>query len=271
MRKSKNYLIGSRALALQVGEFNIKENTDYDVISAKPIPGFEFHDQFLLNNSEFDSYTLPDPIIIKGVPVYPINLKGLAIIKRSHLWRDLKFDRHIAMYHHHLAKHLTDMTDEDNRILNDRIKLSYKQFEDYRPISLKKTVEEFFDDAVDKKYDHDYLHELMSYHDRPLYTHLQYDSSMAWCEKELWDKLSYDDKCKCVAEETYVIAIERFMVPSNWTHYTKLSYIKALQKVCTTLTSGWFRDFAIDNYPQIINLFDIDKFNNAKLVLLNKI
>ena len=268
---TKNYLIGSRAIAYQDPTFKLQSNRDIDVISAEPIPGFEFHDRSFLNNFEFEKYTLNETVIINDIELHLINLKCLAIIKRSHLWRDLKFDRHIAIYHKFLKSHLIDMTDEDNRILNDRIKLSYKQFEDYRPISLKKTVEEFFDDAVDKKYDHDYLHELMAFHDRPLYTHLQYDLSMAWCEKELWDKLSYDDKCKCVAEETYVIAIERFMVPSNWTHYTKLSYIKALQKVCTTLTSGWFRDFAIDNYPQIIDLFDIDKFNNAKLVLLNKI
>ena len=259
MRKSKNYLIGSRALALQVGEFNIKENTDYDVISAKPIPGFEFHDQFLLNNSEFDSYALPDPIIINGVPVYPINLKGLAIIKRSHLWRDLKFDRHIAMYHHHLAKHLTDMTDEDNRILQERLKMTYEKYGTDKQLSLKKTYAEFFNNAVKQVYDHDYLHTLVSHYDEPLYKRMQTPEHEVWCEKSLWDTFSFDDKCKAVAEETYVIALERFLIPGIKT-YNKQAFLLALSKVCTTITKGWFRDFAIDNYPSII-----DRYNNEIL------
>lgn len=267
----KKYLIGSYAIALQDTTFKLKSNSDIDVISDEPIDRFEFHDISFLNNSDFSRYALDEPVIINNVELYPINMKGLAIIKRSHLWRDLKFDRHIAMYHRFLSPYLNELDDVDKLILTTRTEMSYKEFGKIKSPSLKKTVNDFFDDYVIKKYDHDYLHELLAYYDKPLYTRLQRDSSIVWCEKDLWDTLSYEDKCKCVAEETYVIAIERFMVPSNWTHYIKLSYIKALQKVCTTLTSGWFRDFAIDNYPQIIELFDENKFNNTKLVLLNKI
>ena len=36
------------------------------------------------------------------------------------------------------------------------------------------------------------------------------------------------------------------------------------EKVCTTLTSGWFRDFAIDNYPEILKLYDHSKFEYVK-------
>lgn len=267
----KNYLIGSRALALQDPLFKLKDNRDIDVISDEPIPGFEFHDRRFLNNDSFDNYALNTPIIINNVELYPINLKGLAIIKRSHLWRDLKFDRHIGVYHRFLSKHLSNMNDIDTELLNDRIQLSYKEFNDYRPISLRKTVKDFFDDAVTKKYDHDYLHELMAFYNKPLYTQLQYYSSMAWCEKELWDKLSYEDKCKCVAEETYVISLERFLIPSDWNYYNKLAFIKSLHKVCTTLTSGWFRDFAIDNYPSIINMFSEDKINQVQQILKNSV
>ena len=32
------------------------------------------------------------------------------------------------------------------------------------------------------------------------------------------------------------------------------SYDLALVRICTTLTKGWFRQFAIDNYPQLSNL-----------------
>ena len=79
--------------------------------------------------------------------------------------------------------------------------------------------------------------------------------------------MSYDDKLKCIAEETYVIAIERFLVPKDWKYPAKLAYMKALKKVCTTLCSGWFREFAICNYPQIVDLFDKQKILSVKLQL----
>jgi hypothetical protein len=32
------------------------------------------------------------------------------------------------------------------------------------------------------------------------------------------------------------------------------SYHSALVKICTSLTKGWFRQSAIDNYPQLSNI-----------------
>jgi hypothetical protein len=61
-----------------------------------------------------------------------------------------------------------------------------------------------------------------------------------------------------------VIAAERMLIPSNWKYSSKLAYIRSLEKVCTTLTSGWFRDFAIDNYPEILKLYDHSKFEYVK-------
>ena len=46
-----------------------------------------------------------------------------------------------------------------------------------------------------------------------------------------------------------------------------LCYMKALKKVCTTLTSGWFRDFAIDHYPSVVRNFNKEKFNIVKAIL----
>ena len=45
---------------------------------------------------------------------------------------------------------------------------------------------------------------------------------------------------------------------------SRIACDKALEKVCTTLTSGWFRDFAIDNYPEIFNLCDTIKIDNIR-------
>lgn len=263
----KNLLIGSRALEHWSPDFKCKPNADWDIISLHEIKDdtkrIEHHAFNALGSSDLQRYASEHTIKIAGQVVHIVNPIGLAIIKRSHLWRDLSFQKHITHYHKHLAKYRAYFKEVDELILENRTKLTMAAYPQGHP-SLKKSVKDFFDDYVEKKYNHDYLHELVAYHDKPLYTQLQRDSSSAWCDKDLWDKLSTADKIKCVSEEAQVIAIERFLVPSNWNYAPRHAYLKALDKVCTTLCSGWFRDFAIDNYPEIFNLCDTIKFDNIR-------
>jgi hypothetical protein len=263
----KNLLIGSRALEYWSPNFKCKPNADWDIISLREIKDdtkrIEWHDCNILGNYDIERYASEQSFDILGQRVYVVNPIGLAVIKRSHLWRDLSFQKHITHYHKHLAKYRHLFNAFDEYMLQKRTKLTMTAYPQGHP-SLKKSVEDFFDDYVEKKYNHDYLHELVAYHDKPLYTQLQRNPSSAWCDKDLWNKLSKDDKIKCVAEEAQVIAIERFLVPSNWNYASRHAYLKALDKVCTTLCSGWFRDFAIDNYPEIFNLCDTIKFDNIR-------
>lgn len=263
-------LIGSRALAYWNPDVKIKEDTDWDIISDEPIEGSEWHDPNFLNNAQMcQLYTSAGSTIdFNGHTLNVMNSLGLSIIKRSHLWRNLSFQKHITYYHKFMSYKRQDYGLLAEEILQERIRLTTQVFPQGHP-SLKKSVDDFFDDYVTKKYNHDYLHELVAYHDRPLYTQLQRDLTMAWCEKDLWDKLSVDDKIKCVAEETQVIAIERFLVPKDWNYPVRHAYIKALDKVCTTLCSGWFRDWAIDYYPQVFDLCDTIKFEKIRKELEN--
>ena len=50
-----------------------------------------------------------------------------------------------------------------------------------------------------------------------------------------------------------VIALERYLIPMISKNH-KTAYHLALVRICTTLTKGWFRQFAIDNYPRLSNL-----------------
>jgi hypothetical protein len=122
----------------------------------------------------------------------------------------------------------------------------------------------FFADAVTKKYNHDWLHELYAYEDQPMYTRLQKDKTSAWCSKELWYNLYRQQKIQCVAEEAYVIATERFLVPKDWNYPAKRAYYAAVKKICTTLCSGWFRDYALDNWPTILAMYDPNKFKQVQ-------
>jgi hypothetical protein len=259
-------LIGSRALAYWRPDFKCREDADWDIVMDpadrylfNDYPKIDYHWSADLNNQVLldgvkgvDDYFL-DHVVIAGQKVIVAPISWLAQIKRSHLWRDYFFDKHIAMYHKYLVDHCwpSDFLKERTRLT----KLAYPQGNP----SLNQSNEDFFDDAVKKVYDHDFIHELAAHYDKPLYTRLKYDDSKAWCEKDLWDQLSHEDKVKCVQEEAYVIATERFLVPKDWSGVYGEAYVKAVKKICTTLTSGWFRDFSIDNHPQIVRSYDKGK------------
>jgi len=258
-------LIGSRALDYWLNAGLVKPNTDFDIISKEPIEGAEHHPWLFLCNYKLAKYTSPEHTIeFNGKVVHVVNLLGLAIVKRSHLWRDLGFSKHVTHYHKYLAAVLKEnLWEKDRIILEQRTALTMERFPQQGP-NLNQTVEDFFDDAVVKKYSHDWLHSLFAYQEQPMYTRLQTDSTKAWCSKELWHGLTHVEQLQCVAEETYVISTERFMVPKDWKYPAKLAYNKALNKVCTTLCKGWFRSFAIDHYPEVMSMFDENKFKDVK-------
>jgi hypothetical protein len=242
-----------------------KPDADWDVVSDTELEGTEQHNPLFLNNKVVcetycTNHTVASP---SGVALSVVSMEGLAIIKRSHLWRALSFDKHILHYHRKgLSRYFVD-----NQLYQQRLALSYEAFKQWKP-NLNKSVSDFFDDAVVKTYNHDWLHEVVAYYDKPLYTKLQKDSTKAWCDKDLWYNLAFEDKIKCVAEETKVIAIERFLVPRGWVIVSRIAYMKALEKVCTTLCSGWFRDFAIDNYPLIVAEYNAADFEGYKRHIL---
>ena len=262
-------LIGSRALAFWDNTFKVKEDADWDIICKDEsevadlrakgykveVHKYEDLDNKLYYNTcyYFSGLHTQDGICIADIHT-------LALIKRSHLWRDYKWDKHITHYHKHLKPYLLP---GDLSLVKDRARLTKEKYPQGQP-SLNKSNEDFFDDAVDKVYDHDWLHELAAYGNAPIYTKLKRDDSKAWCEKDLWDNLSEEDKARCVAEEAYVIATERFLVRTNWGYSYRGAYMTAVKKICTTLTSGWFRDYAIDNYPAIVALFDVQKIETMK-------
>lgn len=261
-------LVGSRALNFWEPSLKLKDTTDWDILSDNPIEGSEWHNPEFLDSYKLEQFASPYTLQYKGQQLNVLSMQGCIVMKRSHLWRDLSFDKHILHWYKYMQRHTVRLSEPARQLLKQRTTATIKEFSLGSP-SLNKTVKEFFDDAVTKKYDHDLLHELLAFEDKPLYTRMQVDASRAWCEKTLWDQFSYLQKIHCAAEETYVIAVERFLATSDWQTPTRLAYTKALRKVCTTLTSGWFRDFALDNFPEILAQYDHQRFESCKSKLYN--
>jgi len=291
-------LTGSQAINFHKNK-PYSDKSDYDIIAYEDeikYLGLSFNGKYSIKygNIEFINMSVLDNFYIgfnsnkisitidgKIYCIHICSITDLYIQKRSHAHRPLKFEKTI-----HDLKYLKNHKDFDSLysatdkiILEKRTKLTKKLFKDRVPL-LNQKNEDFFNDAVSKYYIHDDIHKVMAHYDKPLYTKMKHDSSLAKCEYELWKNFSYKEKIECVREECYVIAIERFVVPKLETSKpfmsANFSFNAALNKVCTTLCSGWFRDFAIDNYFEIMK-FDVDFYKkffdavqNNKLKKVNK-
>lgn len=152
-------------------------------------------------------------------------------------------------------------------------KMRQKEVLSYPHPNLNQNKSEFFTDDVGYVYDHDTIHESIKTMDKPAYQYFKPENNEVFCSKDMFDKLPYDIKHKSVIEESWVLTIERSIVPFRITDedVIKNRFRHALQKVCTSITSGWFREFAWEDYDPVMNDYDINYYYRFKDGLKNGI
>lgn len=114
-----------------------------------------------------------------------------------------------------------------------------------------KKADFFKGDGITYVYDHDSIHEAVKQLDRPAYTYYL-EGEVKASEKKFYELPKLVRLCG-VVEEAYVLALERSVVPHPGVLTPKQAFDKALMKVCTSITSGWFREFAWENYDEVQN------------------
>jgi hypothetical protein len=110
--------------------------------------------------------------------------------------------------------------------------------------------ERFFTDNVPYQYDHDDLHVAVTILDKPAYNYYLADNAQVMCSKEKFFGLPEYIRMCGVLEECYVLALERAVIPHGVD--PDKAFRMALKKVCTSITSGWFREYAWENYDDVI-------------------
>lgn len=182
---------------------------------------------------------------------YPkVTLDLLLTLKMSHrflssphfrkTWNDIKFLRdHGAVVH-------------DSYLLKLREKETYVK----RLPKLNVDKSTFFDPETFKHYvyDHDSTHLAVADPCRPAYQEFQ--NGQVWCSKEEFEKLSPTIQQRSVLEEAYVLALERSQIPFQCSPDPRKSFRMAIEKICTTISSGWWREYAWQNYPLWFELYD---------------
>lgn len=142
----------------------------------------------------------------------------------------------------------------------------------YSHPNLRRTKEEFFITSGELKYeyDHDSLHQAVAHLPRPMYTYYAVDGEQVLSDRSKFEGLSSDyERNLGVIEEAYVLALERSVIPFGTDQDT--AFYMALEKVCTSITSGWFREWAWEHYSDVVRIYQMDnavasyvtKFNRA--------
>lgn len=176
-------------------------------------------------------------------------LDVLFSIKKSHRFIPRQWKKHIQDYHLMKSWGLEDMYPAATA-------LRRKERENFKTPSLNKTAEEFFDDHVSNHtFVHDDIHAVMAHREKPMFEYIKVDPALVKCSKEKFYALPLEQRFYCVLEEAYVIALERAIIPMLFEEKKMADSESALDwalfRICTTLTSGWFREFAVENYPAI--------------------
>lgn len=182
------------------------------------------------------------------------SLDALLLLKLSHRYK--KNSPHFlkTMYDIHMLRRAgAKITEELEPILKLREKETYT----YSHPKLNVTKKEFFNgDDVPYIYDHDSIHEVVAFLDRPAYTYYMTDGEQV---KASMDKFFEQEKyiqLLGVLEESMVLAAERSQIPNEFALAPRLSFNMALEKVCTSITSGRFREFAWEHYYLVQQMYD---------------
>ncbi|AJD81939.1 hypothetical protein YenMTG1_130 [Yersinia phage vB_YenM_TG1] len=141
-----------------------------------------------------------------------------------------------------------------NKQLERIVEVREKETLSYAHPVLDVSKDAFFKDDI-YTYDHDTIHEAIALIDQPAYKYYMKDDSQVMTSKEKFMALPKEIQLAGVYEEACVLALERSQIPNNFKPGSELSFKMALEKVCTSITSGWFREFAWENYFVVMAMY----------------
>jgi hypothetical protein len=201
----------------------------------------------------------------RGISVPSLDV--LYMLKMSHRYlKDsphfLKTMRDIHLMRQHGAKIRT----EHEEFYKQRMKDTYV----YAHPKLNQSKEGFFDaeaTGVVYTYDHDSIHEAVKHMDKPAYSYFKpADSEVLTSKSMFYHDCDERTRLLAVLEEAYVLALERSLIPFPGGKTPKEAFDMALMKVCTSITSGWFREFAWENYAKVQAMYSdyfVDAFTSG--------
>lgn len=224
---------------------------------------------------EYSDNTTPRDQLERGFPLlhyHRASIDVLLALKKSH--RFLRNSPHFLKTrsdYYAIAKRLRAGDTAVPEWLQPWYKRREAETYDYGHPSLAagQTKNAFFSgDGVEYVFDHDSIHRAVAKHNyQPIYETIRKDGEAVAIDKAKWNALKPETQIRDVLEEAYVLALERSQIPfvlyprSGVTKRAIAPYWsvkKALEKICTSITSGWFREFAYEHYDEVLAMYALD-------------
>lgn len=144
----------------------------------------------------------------------------------------------------------------------------------YAHPKLNVTSKDFFTgDGVNYVYDHDEIHKVVAIAGVPAYTQYMQDGEQVMTSREKFFAVDQQTRLLGGFEESMVLALERSQIPHGDKEdgpSARWSFEMALMKVCTSITSGYFREFCWEHYNDIMKMYEelgetwyVDRFKEA--------
>lgn len=293
-------LIGSKALSFRSPQILFREPKDFDFICTQDELNiwieknlkkinytkiYPLHNKVIIEgdvNYEFEiiknntSSELLNDLVLKDKDTINTsfglipNLDILFTLKSSHkyLKNSLYFWKTLADYHK--MKFVGAKVREEYK---DFLKLREKEtYLKQKHPKLNQNKKNFFaEDSVVYKYDHDSIHQSIKQFEKPAYQYFSINNQEVLSSKSKFLSCTHEIQLASVVEESAVLAIERSLVPFPDVMTEQNAWRYALSKICTSISSGWWREWAYDNVPDIVKLYPEGYFNKFKEGLLNGI
>ena len=236
-------LIGSEAIKRWYPEFP-REPKDRDFATKRNLKNPERGIEYLHNPVLVEWYNMTD--------ICPPS--GLLTLKMSHIFWDIKRDKHLHDIQWLLAQGVRPIP-----------ALFYQLYEFWtekhgknKRSDLNMTADEFFDNALTCKHDHDYLHTLIN--PTPTYFKVLKDGADVDVCEDKFNALTHEEKAALVREEVYIMAYERFS-----SDYWVVAYRKMLKKFLINHAPLWEAYWILINYSELNNpeYNFVEKINNG--------
>lgn len=283
-------LIGSRALMFRAPMLLRRKPKDFDFIATKEEALTWLDRQSIVNHKMVDGKIIAEgeppcefelikegnsnEMFVELVKKDPQTLEtSFGLVPNLNLLFTLKSSHKYLKNSPHFWKNAEDyhkMKQVGAEILPEYMeffKLREKETYNYLHPNLNQDKKNFFaDDSIKYIWDHDDIHKAVALNDRPAYTYYMKDGEEVKSSKEKFFKCSEDIRLAGGIEEAAVLAIERSLVPHAGKMTPKQAWIFALSKVCSSITSGFFRSYCFEHIFKIVKLYPenyYERFLNA--------
>ena len=231
-------IIGSTAIKFYYPDFK-REPKDFDIVGDKnPLIINDIMNEWGPKKIE----QLENTIITKYQKIGYLTPNLLLSLKISHMFFDINWFKHMYDIQFLLDKGCK----YDIKIVEELKEYWLGIHKKIRRSNLITNKSEFFDNAVNEDTDqHDHIHTLIN--PIPMYTLLLKDGADVELDESKFHKLTFEQKCDVVYEETAVMAWERYKV-NHWREAYKIQ----------------LKDNIIKHFPPYIAMFAIENYKDLE-------